>query len=283
MRILLFVIVTLFFSSGLMAQGPAEFSAKPNKHHFYVYWGWNDEWFSRSNIHFHGSNYDFTLAKVVAHDKQNPIAIDPYLNASDFTIPQTNVRIGYFLSDHWSLSLGLDHMKYVMDADQEVNITGTIQKSNTPYDGVYNNDRIQLKETFLKFEHTNGLNYIHFAVRRHDTLLDLKTIHLPNIAINLVEGFEAGPLLPKTNTTLLGYQQYDEFHLAGYGLGVVAGVNITFLQNFFIQSEWKGGFCNMPDIRTTEFASDRADQYFFFTQFNVLLGANFRIGKSKMK
>ncbi len=221
------------------------------------------------------------MDKVVAHDRQTPLGLDPYLAPGRVTIPQTNFRIGYFLTDHWSLSMGLDHMKYVMDQDQTVPITGYIQNSNTPYDGFYQNVPIQLKEDFLTFEHTDGLNYINVEIRRHDNLLELRRYNLPNIDINLIEGFGVGVLLPKTNTLLLNNQRYDEFHLAGYGLGGFVGLNITFFNHFFIQSELKGGYINMPDIRTTEFKSDRASQHFLFLQSNLLIGANFRIKGNK--
>jgi hypothetical protein len=39
------------------------------------------------------------------------------------TIPQTNFRIGYFINDHYSIALGVDHMKYVAQ-NQVANITG---------------------------------------------------------------------------------------------------------------------------------------------------------------
>ena len=39
----------------------------------------------------------------------------------------------------------------------------------------------------------------------------------------------------------------------------------------------KGGYINMPNIRTTNFTSDRAKQSFFFTQFNWLFGMTFKI------
>ena len=48
-------------------------------------------------------------------------------------------------------------------------------------------------------------------------------------------------------------------------------------RHFFIQSEWKGGFISMPDIRTTMHKEDRASQHFLFSQYNVVFGANFRI------
>jgi hypothetical protein len=31
----------------------------------------------------------------------------------------------------------------------------------------------------------------------------------------------------------------------------------------------------MPDIRTTQFKADRASQYFWFSQYNVVFGGNF--------
>ena len=79
-------------------------------------------------------------------------------------------------------------------------------------------------------------------------------------------------MIPKTNTTLLNNQRYDEFHLAGYGLSLVGSLNFTFYKHFFIQSELKGGFIHMPDIRTTMHSSDKASQHFFFAQYNVVFG-----------
>jgi hypothetical protein len=33
-----------------------------------------------------------------------------YINPVKMTIPQTNFRIGYFINDHYSIALGVDHM-----------------------------------------------------------------------------------------------------------------------------------------------------------------------------
>ncbi|NOT76801.1 MAG: hypothetical protein HOP08_17890 [Cyclobacteriaceae bacterium] len=262
-------------------QNQQPFSTKHYKHQFFAYWGWNSDWYTNSDIHFHGTNYDFSLAKVEARDHQTPFGLDPYINPSAITIPQTNFRIGYFFKDNWSISLGLDHMKYVMQQDQNVRINGSIQNSGTGYDGTYTNDNILLSTDFLMFEHTDGLNYINAEIRRFDNILNLRRYHLPNIDLNVTEGFGIGALLPKSNTTLLGNERYDEFHLAGYGASGFVGLNITFFDHFFIQSELKAGYINMPDIRTTKFSEDRADQHFLFLQSNILVGANFDIGKKK--
>ena len=85
---------------------------------------------------------------------------------------------------------------------------------------------------FLLFEHTDGLNYENIEVRRFDVLLGRK-----NISFGATEGLGVGFLLPRTNTTLMNNPRYDEFHLAGYGIGAVVGLNLTFFDYFFIQSE----------------------------------------------
>lgn len=85
--------------------------------------------------------------------------------------------------------------------------------------------------------------------------------------------------MPKTNCTLLDNARYDEFHLAGFGMGIMAGLNLEIYKYFFIQSEFKSGYINMPDIRTTMDPVDRADQQFVFAQWNVVFGANFNLNK----
>ena len=163
-------------------------------------------------------------------------------------------------------------MKYVMRQDQTVIIDGEIHNSETIYDGSYSDDEIQLTEDFLKYEHTDGLNYANIEFRRFDEIYELY-----KIKISLTEGLGVGILYPKTNTTLLNKERYDEFHLAGYGIDAVVGVNFSFLKYFFIQSELKGGYINMPDIRTTNSESDKASQDFFFSQIMIVFGVAINI------
>jgi hypothetical protein len=66
-------------------------------------------------------DYNFTIENMVAHDKPKGWHVD-YINGK-MTIPQTNFRIGYFINDHYSIALGVDHMKYVMAQNQVANIT----------------------------------------------------------------------------------------------------------------------------------------------------------------
>jgi len=242
-----------------------------NKGKVFVSWGWNQSRYTHSDIHFRGSDYNFALKSVVAKDRQTGFSLR-YLNPSKITIPQYNFRIGYFINSRYSISFGFDHMKYVMQQDQTVNISGKIANSGTDYDGSYTNEPIKLTGDFLKFEHTNGLNYLNLEVRRMDNLFDRRTLKVKNIDINIIEGVGAGLLYPKSDVTLLNYERNDQWHVAGYGMNLVAGLNVTFFKHLFIQGEMKGGYINMPDILTTHFAADRASQHFFFAQGNVNFG-----------
>jgi len=249
-----------------------------NEGKLYFYWGWNRGVFTNSDINFKGADYDFTLKNVVGRDRQSKFGIDPYFSPSKVTIPQYNFRIGYFIKRNFNISFGIDHMKYVIIADQVVKISGTIGNSGTEYDGTYQDEDISLSNDFLQLEHTDGLNYPHIGLRYFHNLFDFAKIKISDI-----EGISAGILLPRTNTSLLNNERYDEFHLSGYGMSVMVGINVALYKHYFIQTEFKGGFMNLPDIRTTPSKLDKASQKFFFSQINIVFGVILNLKKTESK
>lgn len=276
--LLLIISSSTGFAQKIKTTDPLNFNdAGNNKGKFFVYWGWNRDHYSTSDITFKGSNYNFTLYNVKADDKPKPFGIY-FLKLNELTIPQTNFRLGYFFKEHYTVSIGLDHMKYVMRNGQNVNIKGNINTGGA-YDGTYNNEPINLSTDFLLFEHTDGLNYINVEVSRFDNLDNWLKFSVKNIDLNLTEGLGVGILYPRSNTTLLGKERYDEFHLAGYGISAHVGLNITFFKHFFIQSNFKTGYINMPDIRTTKSKEDSASQHFTFIENMYVFGARFGLTK----
>jgi hypothetical protein len=248
-----------------------------NKGKFFAYWGWNWASYSDSNIRFKGENYDFSLQDVKARDTPSAFTFKKYFGITNLTKPQTNARIGYFFKENYTISLGVDHMKYVVNNDQFVAIDGTINIGNTTYDGVYNGEQIQLKEDFLRLEHTDGLNYVNIQLYRFDDVSSWFGLDSESFQINITEGFGAGILYPKTDTSLLGLDRHDDYHISGYGLSAGFGLNLTFLKHFFIQADLKGGYINMPDVKISTNAADSASQDFFFLQNNILIGGKFRL------
>jgi hypothetical protein len=277
----IFVLVVLFFSTtSFVGQENTVFTKKNkvvNKGKFFVYWGWNWASYTDSDIRFKGNNYDFTLRNVKSHDTPSEFSFKKYFGITNITKPQTNARIGYFFKENYTISIGLDHMKYVVNNDQFVNIDGNINIGNSKYDGTYNAQPIQLTEDFLRLEHTDGLNYINVQLYRFDDISSWFGLSSDNLQINLTEGIGMGVLYPKTDTTLLGNERHDDFHLSGYGVSAGFGLNITFLNHFFIQADVKAGYINMSDIKTSLNPLDSASQSFLFLQNNILIVGRFRL------
>lgn len=295
-KILFFFLICVSLNTFAQEEIPVQKYAAHNKGKFFVMWGGNRESYSNSDVNFRGKDYNFTVENMKAHDKPKGWHVD-YVNPVNMTIPQTNLRLGYFFSDHYSVTIGVDHMKYVMSQNQIANVNGYIDlpadQAGSIYNGVYNNRPVDMSiggaqeggmppgstdTPFLIYEHTDGLNYINTEVSRFDDVS--KWFGLPNIdkvQINLTEGLGAGLLYPKTNTTLLGKDRHDDFHISGYGVSAKAGINVTFFKHFYIQGELKGGYINMQDIRTTVSNEDKASQDFFFFQRIIAVGGIFRI------
>jgi len=275
MVVLTFCVFSQYAFSQETVENPDKYTAH-NKGKFYIFWGGNRESYTKSDIHFKGADYDFTIYNIEAHDKPKGFHID-YFNPARMTIPQTNMRIGYFISDHYNISIGFDHMKYVMYNDRRVDYSGYY-----PNAGSYNenpvNGQLTLDEDFLLFEHTDGLNYVNTEIARVDDISSLfKIRNTDKFQINLTEGIGGGFLYPKTNTTLLGKERHDDFNVAGFGLAAKVGLNFTFFKYFFIQTELKGGYIEMNNIRTTNDSADSAEQNFWFLQRILTIGGIFRI------
>lgn len=280
LNVLLFLVISQLSISQDIVK-PIKYSAH-NKGKIFISFGGNRDKYTKSDIHFIGNNFDFTVNNAIAEDKPKGWNID-YINPLRMTIPQTNMKIGYFISDHYSISIGVDHMKYVFTQNQTANVSGYVNlpasEPGSNHNGIYNNTPVSFGDgTFLKFEHTNGLNYVNTEIARFDDISNL--FKLPNtdkFQINITEGVGAGFLYPRTDATVLEKKEHDEFHVAGYGVSAKAGLNFNFFKYFFIQTELKGGYINMPDIQITYDNSEKASQHFMFIQSIISFGINYKI------
>ena len=278
-KLLISTFLIFFISFSTFAQNDSikkERYTDHNKGKFTIAWGGNREVFSHSDIHFVGSNYNFVVQNAVAHDKPKGWSSD-YITPGKMTTPQTNFKLGYFITDKYSISIGEDHMKYVMTQNQTANVTGVID-GNPPFNGGFANTPTVMTEEFLMFEHTDGLNYLYTEFARQDDISHWFGIkNTDKFQVNINEGFGLGLLYPKTNTTLMGKERHDDFHISGYGTSLKAGINLTIFKYFTIEGDLKGGYINMPDIRTTKSTADHASQEFFFAETIISFGGTFRI------
>ncbi len=249
------------------------------KGEWFVHWGWNFSWYDKSDLNFKGPGYDFTLKGITAKDRPSKLSTD-YINPLELTTPQFNFRFGYFFKDNYSISLGWDHMKYVMDIPQTVKVSGYINPSiSNPgiatgsYAGSYNNTPLQIKDDMLTFEHTDGFNYVSTEVERYD---DIWVARSQKQMLTLETGVGGGLMIPRSDVRLFGVGENNFWNIAGYGVSVKAGLKFNFTKKFYIQSSAKVGFTDLSRIHTTgRNRIDRASQTIRYFESLSVLGFQF--------
>ena len=263
-RLAAMVLLTFFLQAGVQAQ---EDAARQKK--WSVSWGWNRAAFSNSDIHFWGSNHDFTLKGVQAADRPGEVSLtsffDTYVNPMNMTLPQTNLRVGYQYSSDIAIALNLDHMKYVMAQDQIAPISGAIL-------GVIQSGTKVLADNWLTYEHTDGLNIISLEIEKQrpvDWFGGDRRAKLFALA-------GLGVVIPKSNVKmgLIDQARNDEFHLAGYSLHAGAGLEIDLYKELFLRTTYKLGYVNLPDVLTSA-RGDKAAQSFMYNELMAVLGWRF--------
>jgi hypothetical protein len=257
---------------------------------FFLNWGYNRSWYQTSDIHFTGQGHDFILYDVKATDRPSELSAD-YIKPSSWSIPQFNFRIGYSLSDKYSISIGWDHMKYVATDYQTVRMYGSLDPSQVPDDlmrenmalmnstyapnGLYNNTEVVLDpEHFLHYEHTDGFNYASVDVERYDQLWQHQKYD--KLGITFVSGLGLGTIVPRTDSHLFGSGRNHYWNIAGWGTSAKIGLQVNFLKWFFLESDLKYGFVQMLNVHTSNYYGiDKAKQNVVFLENNWLLGFRF--------
>ena len=136
----------------------------------FFYWGYNRSFYTKSNINFIGTGYDFTLNGAKAVDRPSK-KIGTYFSPNELTVPQFNLRIGYNIKNNWAISIGYDHMKYVLVENQPYSLSGYIKPgidNVTNWSGNLNNEPVITEQETFHYENTNGMNYIRLEVSRID-------------------------------------------------------------------------------------------------------------------
>lgn len=238
-------------------------------------WGYNRSSYSLSNIRLWGDGYDFTIKDAVAKDRQTKFDPKVYFNPSLLTIPQYNLRVGYYLTNHLSLSVSVDHMKYVLDNSQIATVDGSISTSaSTVWADDYENELMPISGDFVKYEHTDGLNIVYLELDYNDLFFETAN---RKFAIDLVAGVGLGGAIPKTNARIFDTFGTDEFHLAGGSINANVGVKLFFFKKIFLHPAVKVGYVSLPDVITNTAGNDKASQNFSYFQANMTLGYQFRL------
>jgi hypothetical protein len=245
----------------------------------YIAWGYNRSTYGKSDINFVGPGYDFTLKNLKAADRPNNFDPEVYFSITKLSIPQFNFRVGYFLTDNIAISIGYDHMKYVVDDTQYARIYGFIDSSaSTEFAGDYNGESKLIHQDFVKFEHTDGLNHASVELEYHDNFWQTNN---QKFSLDFMFGAGIGALIPKTNALFFNKRGSDAFHLAGGAISANIGTRFYFFKHFYLQATGKTGFLYLPNIATNGLEIDRASQNIKFFEFYGQLGGMFNISRKE--
>ncbi|RYY56346.1 MAG: hypothetical protein EOO09_06925 [Chitinophagaceae bacterium] len=275
MKYLLLIACVVIVPVLATAQEPSGTPA-PHRNKFfkgmYLQWGYNVDAYSRSNIHFRMSNGDnFTLHRAKAHDSGDFDAV--LKKPVEISIPQYNYRIGFYLDEKRSraIEINFDHTKYILSDWQKVRITGTIDGESV------NGDSILNPQQFLHFEHSDGANWLHINYVHLGKLLGnhagtrdiLRYIYKAGAGINI----------PRSDIRYKGERLNNDFHIAGYNLGVEGGLRFYPLKNLFIELTGKSGYVRYVNAlaNTVAMKGNRVTHGFAYVEAIATIGIDIHL------
>lgn len=237
----------------------------------YFYWGYNRAVFSNSNIYLRGPDYAFTVYNARAHDRPTKFG-SVYFRPTTITIPQYVARIGHFLTNRLHVSVGIDHMKYVVDDDQKVEISGVIGNVASPkYAGSYLFDTLALTADLLRFEHTDGLNLVSFDIEYL-----IPVFHKQRCRLGWNTGLGGVWMATRTDSRIFGEGINNNFHVSGFSFHGKTGPRFELGKYLFFLFEARGGFATLPWIQTRNWEPYSAEQNFFFLEYYGAIGVKWR-------
>ena len=255
------LIISTHISNELLAQDSLKFQKETG---FYFSWGYNKDYFSKSDIHFKNSgtdNYDFKLIDAKAKDLPGLKSI----LKTDLSIPQYVYRIGYYFKKktQFGIEINFDHAKYIVYDNQTLRVTGQIRGRTFDKDTLVDNN-------FIHLEHTNGANFLMANMLYRIKIYESKN---QNSALSLIFKTGMGTVIPKTDVTFMGTRLDNKFHIAGF----VAGEEITLRYRIYrgIISEFSSKNAYANYFNALGVGTGKVSHSFFTTMLILTLGYQF--------
>ncbi|MFA7272423.1 MAG: hypothetical protein WC044_01065 [Crocinitomicaceae bacterium] len=249
----------------------------------FVYWGYNRTHYTKSNLRCVGPGYDFTLAGAKAIDRPEPLSAKMYLSLDHITVPQFNLRIGYYFKKNWAWSIGYDHFKYVFNDQNHVSLSGHIDPgvdTLSNWSGTYNGTPVITDYKNFHYENTNGMNYIRAELMRSFNLYKGGREGKFKVTGNL--GLSTGIIMSVNDFNFAGTFDRVTYSISGFGVSASSGLRLEFFKHLFLQGNLNTGFVNQMHVRTRpNDPSSYAKQKLGFLEYNCVLGGLFYIKPKK--
>lgn len=215
----------------------------------FITWGYNRGFHSKSDITVETPDGKYTIKDAVGFDRPSKFSLE-YLKPSKFSVPQYNLKIGYWFSPNskFGIAAGTDHMKWIFDEKRTYEIEGYFNKPLWVNGQQYDFEEIKAmgNASFLMLEHTDGYNYPYLEGLYRESLLKSDRFD-----INFVAGAGMGILFPKTRTRVADrpnsgqYRDIDnKFKVAGWGAHADASLVFKYKKrngvSFFVKPTVRG-------------------------------------------
>lgn len=247
---------------------PAQKKAPERKGEFYFSWGYNKEWYSRSNVKVNQSalGNQYTLHQVKSHD--NP-GWDKGIFKIPLSIPQYSYRLGYFFDKKRGLAfeINFDHTKHIIQDGQTVRISGKLGNRSVDSTILFSSSN-----GFYYFLN-NGANFLLFNLVKRWRLIETGN---KNFMLDVLAKGGIGPVIPHVENSLFGNKNEDGFQLGGWNMGVETGLKATFFRSVFLEMTNKVDYARYSGLKVYK---GTASQAFGTYELILSLGFTFPAGK----
>jgi len=237
--------------------------AETSGREFFASWGYNGDRYANSDIHFSQPSLgnDFTIVNARIRDSKG---WTDGLFAHSLTVPQYNVRIGFFFNEKWGVELAHDHIKWIVKEDQTVRRTGTL--NGAPVEG-----DVALTADVLRYQLNNGANPMFFNLIRRWRLTGEpgRTGHLVFLA-----KAGAGFPNPHTENTVFGVPNDKGFQFVqGWNVDGAAAVRLHLWKPLYFEFEEKLLYASYHGIKIDR---GTAKNNVKASEFSFSFGVSFR-------
>jgi hypothetical protein len=242
---------------------------KTRKHEFYFSWGYNTEWFTKSNVSVSqpelGNNY--TFKNISGHDHKG---WNESLFTSALTIPQYNYRIGFILNKKKGIGfeINFDHTKFIF-SEGDAHIKGTL--ASKPVDSTI---AFSQGNGFFYYLN-NGANFLLFNIVKRWNIYESKN---ENLKVDFLGKAGVGPVIPHVENSLFGKKNDPGFQFGGWNIGVEGALRATFFKYVFLEYTNKLDYARYSGLKVYK---GTAKQAFGTYEMVLNLGLSFPVGKKE--
>ncbi len=246
----------------------AQKKSKERKGEFYFSWGYNKEWYTRSDVKVNqpSLNNNYTLKSAYSHDHPG---WDEGLFSIPISIPQYNYRLGYFFNKKKGLAfeINFDHTKHIVQDNQQVKIAGTLN-------GRQVDSSVNFSEgNGFYYYLNNGANFLLFNIVKRWHCHESKN---GRFTVDALGKAGIGPLIPHVQNSFFGQANDPGFQLGGWNMGVEAAVRATFFKNVFLEFSNKLDYARYSNLKTYQGTANQA-----FGTYELVLSLGFTVPAGK--